>query len=161
MLRETRKERKKFENPSCSEQPGRSRPVWPGCDTNFRYLSIYNNENLPNAFKVCQSWLKLSQVLNRYPLKIPKDCPSGQILPNLVTLVATFFFYFFSSLFDSDIWKETNLSISANDGRETFIVCNNIGLEKNPCTINRGRSCKTFLIRDAGNREVGVIWCNW
>ena len=66
--------------------------VWQGGFNSFHYLSIYNHEKFPN-FK--QNLPKLVRIFAKYVLKkthkIAKDIlrvfKSGEILPNLVTLV--------------------------------------------------------------------------
>ena len=52
----------------------------------FKYFANYNDENLPNGTKICQSRLKICQTLTNCP-RMLKCSQNGKISASLVTLV--------------------------------------------------------------------------
>ena len=55
----------------------------------FHYLAIYNNENLPISYKLCQSGFKTlpsTKLTLKILPRIIHFCQSGEISPNLTTL---------------------------------------------------------------------------
>ena len=57
-----------------------------------QYLAINKGENLPKNIKICQKGSKICQILKKpimFAKRLLKICQSGEISPNLVTLVGS------------------------------------------------------------------------
>ena len=52
-----------------------------------QYLAIYNDENLPYSIKIAKVCPKFGQIPNKYSRNSQLFCLSGEISPNLVTLL--------------------------------------------------------------------------
>ena len=53
-----------------------------------QYLAIYNDENLPYSIKIAKVGPKIDQIPNKYSRNSQLFCQSGEISPNLVTLLS-------------------------------------------------------------------------